>query len=98
MLAIAPRMLPAEQTPVCKHFKLHLPLAMEWVDSPLGAFGHVSMPRAPSPEKQRACFCSLNRSGQTYTDAGFKAIWNRPQVEFKSRGGERFHFHDLRAK
>ena len=71
---------------------------MEWVDSPLGAFGHVSMPRAPSPEKQRACFCSLNRSGQTYTDAGFKAIWNRPQVEFKSRGGERFHFHDLRDK
>ena len=32
------------------------------------------------------------------TDAGFKAILNRLQVEFKSRGGERFHFHDLRAK
>jgi hypothetical protein len=30
-LAIAPRMLPAEQTPVCKHFKLHLQLAIEWL-------------------------------------------------------------------
>jgi hypothetical protein len=37
MLAIAPRMLPAEQTPVCKHFKLDLLLAIEWVDSPLAA-------------------------------------------------------------
>ena len=34
-LAIAPRMSPAEQTPVCKHFKLHLPLAIEWVDARL---------------------------------------------------------------
>src|ERR1700680_4243657 len=24
-------MSPAEQTPVCKHFKLHLPSAIEWV-------------------------------------------------------------------
>jgi len=28
-------MSPAEQTPVCKHFKLHLPLAIEWVDARL---------------------------------------------------------------
>src|ERR1700680_449592 len=30
-------MLPAEQTPVCKHCKLHLPFAIEWVDSSHGA-------------------------------------------------------------
>jgi hypothetical protein len=29
-------MSPTEQTPGCKHFKLRLPLAIEWVD-PLGA-------------------------------------------------------------
>jgi hypothetical protein len=36
-VAIAPRMLPAEQTGARKHFKLHLPSAIERVDSPLGA-------------------------------------------------------------
>ena len=36
-LEIAPRMLSAEQTAVCKRFKLDLLLAIEWVDSPLGA-------------------------------------------------------------
>lgn len=36
-LEIAPRKLPAEQTAVCKRFKLDLLLAFEWVDSPLGA-------------------------------------------------------------
>src|SRR6202040_2792527 len=36
-LAIAPRLSPAEQTSAWKHFRLHLPSAIEWVDSPLGA-------------------------------------------------------------
>jgi hypothetical protein len=32
MLAIAPRVLPAEQTSPCKHFNLCLPLAFKLVD------------------------------------------------------------------
>ncbi|WP_424191843.1 tyrosine-type recombinase/integrase [Ampullimonas aquatilis] len=39
-----------------------------------------------------------NQSGHAYTDSGFKAIWNRLQVAYAKQGGERFHFHDLRAK
>ena len=46
MFAIAPRMLPAEQTPVCKHFKLHLPLAIEGLTVPLERNGK----RAPYRE------------------------------------------------
>lgn len=39
-----------------------------------------------------------NRSGQRYSDAGFKSMWNRLQVAWKEAGGERFHYHDLRAR
>jgi site-specific recombinase XerD len=39
-----------------------------------------------------------NRAGQHYTDAGFKAMWNRLQVLWSVAGHERFTFHDLRAK
>ena len=38
------------------------------------------------------------RRGQPYTDAGFKAMWNRIQVKWAESGGERFTFHDIRAK
>lgn len=41
-------------------------------------------------------FCS--RRGQPYTDAGFKATWNRVQIRWHEAGRERFTFHDLRAK
>lgn len=41
-------------------------------------------------------FCS--RQGQPYSDAGFKAMWNRVQVKWAESGGERFTFHDIRAK
>lgn len=41
-------------------------------------------------------FC--NRRGQPYTDAGIKAMWNRVQVKWADAGGNRFTFHDIRAK
>src|SRR5260363_414155 len=42
-------------------------------------------------------FLFCNRKGQPYTDRGFKAMWNRLQVEYAQEGGRRFTFHDLRA-
>lgn len=41
-------------------------------------------------------FCT--RRGQPYTDAGIKAMWNRLQVKWAETGGNRFTFHDIRAK
>lgn len=41
-------------------------------------------------------FCT--RQGQPYSDAGFKAMWNRVQIKWANSGGERFTFHDIRAK
>jgi integrase len=41
-------------------------------------------------------FCT--RQGQPYSDTGFKAMWNRVQVKWAESGGERFTFHDIRAK
>jgi integrase len=38
------------------------------------------------------------RGGQPYTDAGIKAMWNRVQIKWAEQGGERFTFHDIRAK
>lgn len=39
-----------------------------------------------------------NSSGQPYTTQGFKAMWNRLQVDWEKAGNRRFRFHDLRAK
>lgn len=41
-------------------------------------------------------FCT--RQGQPYSDTGFKAMWNRVQIKWAESGGERFTFHDIRAK
>ncbi len=41
-------------------------------------------------------FC--NRQGQAYTDSGFKAMWQRVQIKWAEQGGNRFTFHDIRAK
>jgi integrase len=35
--------------------------------------------------------------GARYTEQGFKANWNKLQIAWEKAGGERFHFHDLRA-
>jgi len=41
-------------------------------------------------------FCT--RQGQPYSDSGFKAMWHRIQVKWAEQGGNRFTFHDIRAK
>lgn len=41
-------------------------------------------------------FC--NRQGEAYTDSGFKAMWQRVQIKWAEQGGNRFTFHDIRAK
>ena len=42
--------------------------------------------------------CFAPGEGSPYTDAGFKAMWNRVQVKWAETGGERFTFHNIRAK
>lgn len=46
----------------------------------------------------RGLYLFCIRQGQPYSDSGFKAIWNRVQLKWASQGGERFTFHDIRAK
>lgn len=46
----------------------------------------------------RGLYLFCNRQGKPYTDAGFKAMWNRVQVKWAEQGGNRFTFHDIRAK
>lgn len=51
-----------------------------------------AIPRQPS------VFVWTNRQGQPYTEAGFKAMWNKIMADWlKKPGAERFTFHDLRA-
>lgn len=50
------------------------------------------------PRPVRGLFLICNRGGQPYTDSGFKALWGRAMTTWVAEGGERFHFHDLRAK
>ncbi|MBX3629348.1 MAG: tyrosine-type recombinase/integrase [Nitrosomonas sp.] len=50
------------------------------------------------PRPVSGMFLICNRSGQTYTDSGFKAMWGRIMTAWSGLGNERFHFHDLRAK
>lgn len=38
------------------------------------------------------------RAGQPYTGGGFRAIWQRIMKTYVEAGGERFTFHDIRAK
>lgn len=46
----------------------------------------------------RGLYLFCTRQGQPYSDTGFKAMWNRVQVKWAESGGERFTFHDIRAK
>lgn len=50
------------------------------------------------PRPISGMFLICNRSGQIYTDSGFKAMWGRVMTAWAEQGNERFHFHDLRAK
>lgn len=46
----------------------------------------------------RGLYLFCNRQGKAYTDSGFKAMWGRVQVKWAEQGGNRFTFHDIRAK
>lgn len=46
----------------------------------------------------RGLYLFCTRQGQPYSDTGFKAMWNRVQVKWAAQGGQRFTFHDIRAK
>lgn len=37
------------------------------------------------------------RTGKPYTSEGFRACWQRVMRQWMRRGGENFHFHDIRA-
>lgn len=42
-------------------------------------------------------FVLAARSGKQYTGEGFRACWQRSMRKWMRRGGENFHFHDIRA-
>lgn len=66
----------------------------EWTD---GLTEVVNRAKAlKSPIRGLYLFCT--RKGQPYSDTGFKAMWNRVQVKWAESGGQRFTFHDIRAK
>lgn len=46
----------------------------------------------------RGLYLFCTRQGKPYSDAGFKAMWNRVQIKWAEQGGSRFTFHDIRAK
>lgn len=49
------------------------------------------------PPQARACvFC--RRDGKRMTESGFQSIWQRLMARWVAAGGQRFTFHDLRAK
>jgi len=48
------------------------------------------------PEMRRPLICT--RQGKRFTADGFKTHWHRTMDAYVKAGGERFHFHDLRAK
>jgi len=49
------------------------------------------------PRPVESLFVFTNRSGQPYTDSGFKAMWAKIMAEYVAGGGIRFTAHDLRA-
>lgn len=69
-------------------------VVVEWTPSLLEGIEYAKSLR----RKITSLYLFCNRAGQPYTDAGFKAMWNRLQVTWEAAGHERFTFHDLRAK
>lgn len=65
----------------------------EWSD---GLHDVVNRAMTFKRPKNQYLFC--NRQSQPYTDSGFKCMWQRIQVQWAEQGGNRFTFHDIRAK
>jgi integrase len=66
----------------------------EWTDGIHDVVGRAKALKRPL--RGLHLFCT--RQGQPYSDNGFKAMWNRVQVKWAESGGQRFTFHDIRAK
>lgn len=70
---------------------------------PLITWGGIGLREVVSRAHQlkrpiRGLYLFCTRQGQPYSDTGFKAMWNRVQIKWAVQGGQRFTFHDIRAK
>ncbi len=65
----------------------------QWTDSLREVVDRAMKLKRP---KSQYLFC--NMQSKPYTDSGFKAMWQRVQVKWAEQGGNRFTFHDIRAK
>lgn len=50
------------------------------------------------PSRNPRATLFFSRTGEPYTSDGFKTLWNRIQQKWAAQGGERFTWHDIRAK
>lgn len=66
----------------------------EWTDGLVDVVTRAKTLKRPI----RGLYLFCTRQGQPYSDNGFKAMWNRVQMKWADTGGERFTFHDIRAK
>src|SRR5262249_29304901 len=60
--------------------------------------GVLEAARNMAPVVHIGGFVIRARSGRPYTSEGFRACWQRIMNKYVKAGGERFTFHDLRAK
>jgi len=76
---------------------------IEWTPSLRAVFDELVAIEHPRSEKRapvlESMFMWTNRSGQPYTEQGFKAMWAKIMADWlaEDRTRERFTFHDLRA-
>lgn len=66
----------------------------EWTDGLIDVVARAKALKRPI----RGLFLFCTRQGQPYSDTGIKAMWNRVQIKWAESGGQRFTFHDIRAK
>ena len=66
----------------------------EWTDGLIEVVNRAKALKRPI----RGFYLFCTRQGQPYSDSGFKAMWNRLQIKWAESGGQRFTFHDIRAK
>lgn len=58
----------------------------------------IEAARKLHPELKPRTTLFFSRTGAAYTSQGFKASWTRIQQTWAAQGGERFTWHDIRAK
>ena len=66
----------------------------EWTDGLIDVVARAKALKRPI----RGLYLFCTRQGQPYSDTGIKAMWNRVQIKWAESGGQRFTFHDIRAK